>query len=281
MHEIVIFGLFILLMIRLIGSLICIDFYLTTKNKNLIFIIIGYSIQIPAGIFPYIVISIEDIILSELLLFLNALIVNIGIICVAWGVFSYFLHLPIKLLHLFWISISIMSLIIFFMDLSSAILLIIICTNIILSISYILVFAKRNEFKQKVGKSILWYFLGAATFSMYLPISVYITSQGHEYGLYFCEDISILLLNYGAAIVTYFLNLILLVHLEYSFSQSHKNQLKDKYSHNLGNILQILYGSIDLMNDKNIDEQTVQELKILHEKKLKEAAELIREIRKL
>ena len=42
--------------------------------------------------------------------------------------------------------------------------------------------------------------------------------------------------------------IILLIHVEYNFSQNQRFELKDKYSHNLGNILQFITGYIDLIS---------------------------------
>jgi light-regulated signal transduction histidine kinase (bacteriophytochrome) len=75
---------------------------------------------------------------------------------------------------------------------------------------------------------------------------------------------------------------VFLVHLEYNISNSQKFQLKDKYSHEMGNILQVIQSSIDLLSQKK-DQNDVDSLegRELIKTKCQEASTLIREIRDL
>ena len=75
---------------------------------------------------------------------------------------------------------------------------------------------------------------------------------------------------------------ILLIHVEYNFSNNQRFELKDKYSHNLGNILQYITGYSDILsqNDKSEDKES-SELQSLFKQKCKEASGLLREIRDL
>ena len=60
-----------------------------------------------------------------------------------------------------------------------------------------------------------------------------------------------------------------------------KDKLKDIYSHNLGNALQAIYTSVDLLLNPEINNKDSQEIKITLQDKLNEAAELLKEIRNL
>ena len=81
-------------------------------------------------------------------------------------------------------------------------------------------------------------------------------------------------------LLTHILLINLFIHLEYGITFTQKYGLKDKYSHNLGNIMQAISGAAFLIND-NLDENQVLELKDLIQSKTKEASNLIDEIREL
>ncbi len=72
------------------------------------------------------------------------------------------------------------------------------------------------------------------------------------------------------------------VHLEYGISNNQRFQLKDKYSHEIGNILQIIQSSMDIVS-QNKDKVNVEidEINDLVRTKCIEASTLIREIRSL
>jgi signal transduction histidine kinase len=76
--------------------------------------------------------------------------------------------------------------------------------------------------------------------------------------------------------------IILLVHLEYTISSRVKNNLKDKYSHDLGNVLQAIRTNCELARlRKMLSEKELGELDNLLEESNKEAARLINEIRNI
>ena len=75
--------------------------------------------------------------------------------------------------------------------------------------------------------------------------------------------------------------ILFIVHLEYVSTNKKKNDLKDKYSHNLGNIMQAISSAQELIDDKNIAKEKTSELNHLIKIKIDEASKLIREIRKL
>ena len=140
---------------------------------------------------------------------------------------------------------------------------------------------KLKKFKDFIGKSIRWYFITCGIIIGFLPISFFIFIQGEGYGLYNTDKILLIILNYSIGIVTHILLIVFLIHLEYNISIERQNQLKDKYSHNLGNIMQVIYSSADLFKRiakiENDDEDKLN----LIETKCKEAANLINEIRKI
>ena len=109
----------------------------------------------------------------------------------------------------------------------------------------------------------------------------YVTSvfQGYSYG-FFTEDFSIaMFINYFLGNISTLVILIYYIHLEYDISKTQKYELRDKYSHDLGNLIQVIYSATDLTKvsddlnkekDKNLD---------LIQKKCEEAAKLIKDIK--
>jgi hypothetical protein len=108
-----------------------------------------------------------------------------------------------------------------------------------------------------------------------------ITSMQYGYGAYDADDPIIIMTNYIPIIIATLLMILLLIHLEYNISDKKKFELKDKYSHNLGNIMQAISTANEIINKKEVSKAESTELGELIETKIKEASELIREIREL
>ncbi|MFX1325638.1 MAG: hypothetical protein ACFE8N_11825 [Promethearchaeota archaeon] len=114
-----------------------------------------------------------------------------------------------------------------------------------------------------------------------MPISSFILLQGEGYGLYYSTNSLLIILNYTVGILTNILLIVFLIHLEFILSNEQQNRLKDTYSHNLGNIMQIINSSSDLISmTTELSEQEKKNLTLIQEK-CKEASKLIKNIRKL
>jgi hypothetical protein len=100
-------------------------------------------------------------------------------------------------------------------------------------------------------------------------------------GSFQSQDFTMIVGAYTSIIIMTILVIAFIIHLEYTISHEQQNQLKDKYSHNLGNIMQVIYSSTDLFkkitNLESIDNDKLD----LIERKCKEASELIKEIREI
>ena len=74
----------------------------------------------------------------------------------------------------------------------------------------------------------------------------------------------------------------MLIHLEYGISTREVRNLKDKYSHDLGNIMQVIYTATEISNkEENFQKEILAEMKDLVQDKVKEASDLIKDIREL
>ncbi|MBD3343250.1 MAG: hypothetical protein GF353_29405 [Candidatus Lokiarchaeota archaeon] len=83
--------------------------------------------------------------------------------------------------------------------------------------------------------------------------------------------------------ITIFLvnGIIVFLEIEIKKNLQMKNNLKDLYSHNVGNTLQSIYLTFDLVKNKiNLEVEFIELFNLL-EKKINEASEFVREIRKL
>ncbi len=132
-----------------------------------------------------------------------------------------------------------------------------------------------------MGRSIIWFYVSALLLSLFIPVSIVINLQGYRYGLYNADEPVLIMLNYVPVILSSICLIILFVHLEYTTSSRKQLELKDNYSHDLGNILQVISSAFELIEMKGRSESETSELGELLKDKLNEAAKQIREIREL
>ncbi|MFX0043465.1 MAG: hypothetical protein ACFE8L_11190, partial [Candidatus Hodarchaeota archaeon] len=138
-----------------------------------------------------------------------------------------------------------------------------------------------NKLKKSMGRSIGWYYATIILFLSYFPVTIILYIQGYSYGLYNVDIPILIVLNYIPTISATILLIILLVHIEYNSSVSQKFELKDKYSHNLGNILQIISSSFELISNEAFTDTESIEMKNLLMDKINEASELLKDIREI
>lgn len=235
-----------------------------------------------APFFPIISDSIYDVLISDIFLLLNAIFASIATIFIVFGLFAYFMKISKNvLIILIIIVIFIPILTSLILGITNAIKLALLFHNLAYILAFIGPLFRLKSFKKQVGKSIRWYYGVLLSFFTYLPISFIIFLQGFSYGLYDVNNEFVIILNYIPSIATTILIVIFLIHIEYNNSTFLKNKLKDQYSHDLGNILQVLLSTTDLLKLKEAVEEDERDYIDLLKKKCKEASKLISEIRKL
>jgi hypothetical protein len=89
------------------------------------------------------------------------------------------------------------------------------------------------------------------------------------------------IINYSLAILMTVLILALFIYIERGITADDKFQLKDKYSHNLGNLLQIMLASVSLIEADQLTPDEKDENLSLIQSKFQEASDLLNEIRQL
>jgi len=282
MNDLVFLCLLFFIFVRILGLGVSIDFYYDTKDTKFIYFTLGWFFWIIAAFFPILAIINENNYLFEPFVVLNALFAALGGIFCMWGLFKYFLSIQPRLM----ISIIIVSIVMpIFLYITISFKISIQFSSLVLNLTlvstYVIIPLKRKNFKKDIGKSIRWFYATIFSFFILIPVSITISLSGESYGLYNSDNLLLLILNYVPTISSSILLIILLVHLEYTISSREKSELKDKFSHNLGNIMQVINSSSDLISlSANLNNQETSNLELIH-KKCKEASKLIKEIRKL
>jgi len=283
MHDLVLFGMIILSIIRLIGVIVSVDFYYDSKSKTYIYFCIGWSLWALSLIFLIFSANVNNQILQEFFQFMNYTLGPIAILFILAGLSSYYLKVNSSKLITFLLFLIVFPLIVFFtMGLNFVYIFSRIFTFLSYIIFYLLPVIKLKNFKEKVGKSIRWYYLSCFSIIYYIPLSIILSLDGESYGLYQSEDITTIILAYIPIILTTILLIAFMIHLEYNISYQHKKDLKDKYSHDLGNILQAIEPAHFITSsNNNINKENLFEAENIIKKKFREASDTIKEIRKL
>ncbi|NHI94690.1 MAG: hypothetical protein EAX96_19520 [Candidatus Lokiarchaeota archaeon] len=281
MNELVIFSLVNLTIIRLVGFGISLHYYFETKRKAHIYFMIGWLVFSLAPIPPIFSGLTNEVYLSQMFLLLNGILVSVGFLYITSGYFSYFIKIPkIIFLILTPIFISLPIILYFGLGIKIALNCSIFTYNAFLMGAFIIPVLKWENFKETVSKSIGLYFINLGILLIFIPISLFNILQGYSYGLYESNDVFLISINYTFGIISMILMIIYFLHLELTISNREKGNLKDKYSHNLGNILQTVYLSIGLLKQKKeIDLKERIDLVELIEKKINQAEKFLNEIR--
>ena len=282
MNDLVLFCLIFFIFVRAIGLGISLDFFYDTKDRKFVFFILCWILWIIAAIFPIFSNHVESNSLREFFLVLNAIFAVLAGIFYLWGIFNYFLSVSFKIMVILIIAFLIIPFFLYlFISYTISILFSALILNLLMINAYLVPLLKKREFVKYIGKSRRWFYATLVVFFAYFPTSIIISMLGEGYGLYNSENTLLIILNYLPSISATIMVLILLVHLEYTTSSRQKFELKDKYSHNLGNIMQVIYSASDII--KRIIKPDVNEEEKLEliEKKCKEAAKLINEIRNI
>ena len=91
-----------------------------------------------------------------------------------------------------------------------------------------------------------------------------------------------IIISYLSIIITTILIITFIIHLEYNITYEKKKDIKDKFSHDLGNILQAIESAhyLTRKNEKMVKNNSLEAENII-KKKFREASETLKQIRKL
>ncbi|NHI92820.1 MAG: hypothetical protein EAX96_09995 [Candidatus Lokiarchaeota archaeon] len=283
MNEIVLYSLISLLVIGIIAIGIFINFYLETKRKLFIFYIPGWIFFTLGNVGPILSIFSNNIIITQILLLSYGLLTPTGVFLIAIGGISYFTGISPKIIIILCSFFEVVSIILFItlgLDIALNFSFITIITGLISA--FIAPFFKWEQSKKILGKSSRLYFMDLIVISLFIPICFVIFSQGYSFGLFNSNDSLLIMLNYLSITCGTIFTIIYFINLEFSISNKERYDLKNKYSQNMGNLLQAIYLSIALVKEKkdltNIERS---DLAIVIEEKIGIAKEFLEEIRGL
>jgi len=282
MHVIALFGILLLIFWRVFGLIISIEFLRDLKESKFKILIIGWFIWILAGCSALLSDVFEIQILTDIFLLINGITVSIALLFVMMGLFSYFRELSGKtlaLLCIIFISFPLFAFLLGFysiaFNLSSVFLFLIVIVYSIVPLK------ERNTFKNKISmKSYYWYLIVLLTIYFYFLSYVIFVFQGYSFGFYSDEFSIPMFVNYFLGNISTIALIIYSIHLEYDISKIQKNKLIDKYSHDLGNIIQVISSAATLTHmNEDLNKEKAENLDLI-QKKCEEAAKLIKDIRK-
>lgn len=279
MHELVFFSLLILTFIRLVGLGVSLDLFLESKHSRYKTLTLGWTLWVITGIIPILSDNLVDITFSEILLVLNSIFLVVGFLLVTIGIISHFREIPTKIFIALTSFIVLPPILLYIINgFDSAISF---SSLGFLSVAILVVYGAwldRKNLRMLLGSSIKWFF-GTITFGfLYLINGALTVVEGYSFGLYQSDNVFMIARYYFFAIGITLLIIILIIHLEQSISYLQKFQLRDIYSHDLGNIMQIILNNLEAID--SIDENNQPNADLIKTKCI-EAGDLIKEIREI
>ena len=281
MNILITFSLIILLVIRIFILNMSISLYLDRRRKNFLVIIFGWIFTLLSGIFPLILEFENNTDLFSLVIVFNNYFFALGTIFVYGGFFYVFDFVSkdfIKSLSVLAIFGPLILWLFNFSSLSTILSSLLLYTVVLLITKYLIFNSK--EITDVIGGSIRYIYLTAGLGYIFVPLSIVIYIIEGSFDLYLSSNEFIIILNYMMAIIYSITFFALFVNLQYSIVTNLKNQLIDTYSHDLGNIIQIIYGGVSILEVTKDNEEILEKTLALLSKNCQKASKLIKKIRK-
>lgn len=274
----------VLTLIRIVGLGLSIEFFINLRKKRFIAPIAGWSCWVISGFLPIIADNIATGILTDVLLLMNAILGAEGLILIFMGIMSYFRFIPGKIMFSVSVLYMVLPVILYvlFGDTLALLLAVVMVFASYVLISLIVII-KGKEINRVIEGGAMWLYITLITVICYIILSIIliVTVEDYKYGLYYSTNLVAILTNYSAGILLTILFIVLFIHLERGIAKRDKFQLKDKYSHSIGNILQVIMSAASVFEmSGNLDSLERPYLNLIQEK-CHEAGELIKEIRTL
>ncbi len=284
MNYVLFFTQLALTFIRLIGLGIGLDFLISRKKKRFQGQVAGWSIWTLASILQILAQNVNDLAVANILDFLFAVCTLLGSFLIAISIIVYFRPISVRLIFLFTLLLLILPLISYFLfGIEIAVNFCIFFSFILVGGLYTIGVMESINFRTKVGQSVKWFYAIIGTVIIQLIVYIFITLQGVNLGVSSVElENEVLVgINNSFSIAILVLTVVLLIHLENSRMNLYNYQLKDKYSHDLGNILQVMVSAIHFIEKREIPAEEREKITDLLNRKSQEVSTLIQEIRKI
>ena len=194
MNDLILFSLFNLTFIRLVGTLISLKFYLESRRLRFLALVAGWAIWTITGILPIIaeIVFESSQFTAELLLVFNVIFAVVGFILITSAIFTYFVRYPsVKFVISLSLLLTIFPLLLFlFIDFSTAVTL---TGNLLIVLYFLALFMgiwERERLRAYIGASIgLLYGITVFILGYLVVVLVFVSKEGFIYGLYDSNDI--------------------------------------------------------------------------------------------
>ncbi|OLS26689.1 MAG: hypothetical protein HeimC3_07910 [Candidatus Heimdallarchaeota archaeon LC_3] len=278
------YSLIILIGLRFIGLTNGTEFFRNTKEQRFILLITGWVSWIVAGVIPIMADLVIDTYQKELLLLMNIIFFSIGVVLLLSSIISYFYPVSTPLV------IAVCSGIICFPLVFGLLTQIALARTITIFFGFgsyaiigILLYNRRNNLIRLFDKGLHWLYLAIFSFVIYIIISIslILTVDDYSYGLLNSTNDFAIIINYTMSIILTVLLIVIFIHFERSITNHEMLNLKDIYSHDIGNTLQTLMTASAIIEyNGNLEGSEREKLEMI-QVKAEDAGKLIKEIRKL
>ena len=258
--------------LRILGIFVSIDFFIRKREIKFIYFIMAWSCFFIC----------EFVLLFFMSSFINSLFGSLAMTFNTAGLLMYYIETKVKsIIKIIGVVTIIIFCLFLFLGEKNASNIGVFIFLIGFAIQIIAPLKKYSNFKKQIGKSIVWFYGILVSNFVFLPISFMITANGSIFDVYYLDNEILINIYFCGIINSHLLMLVFLIHFEYNHSNYLNHKLKDKYSHNLANILQSIQLSFDLLSHEIQSGQYNQNIFTLAKKKFKEATKLIKKIRDL
>jgi signal transduction histidine kinase len=283
MNDLFLFSSIVFTIIRVIGVGITYEFYLDARERVQKFFVLSWTFFAIGGIFPVIAQLTTDGLISDFMFLLSITFTSLAALLLIYTLHSYFSEIATKFFLLLVIIICCLPFSLYaIFGYKLAIQISVVTDYFIFLTFFMLPYLLKGKIQKFLDKRFIWYYITSGFFLALIVISIYNFTQGYSWGLYDADNVTLMIIQYSIGVCLTLSLLILIIFIDYAISLAGKSEMKDKYSHDLGNILQVILNANTLLSEKR-DMQDVERenLETLIQSKLQEAAKLIREIRQI
>jgi len=283
MNDLAFFSILTLTMLRITGLLVSIDFLVRKGEKlqkKFYLFAIGWSCWIVGSLISFISIMGENLSFKLQMVVFHDLSILLGALYLILAVISYFKQVQRNMVIIGSLTIAIFPMLIFYLfNYDLAELIIIILYIGLFTFLFSSALGERKDIRLHIRDSIKWFYSTILLSFFYAIFLVLMAINGKITDLSLMDEPLLITLYSFLSLTITLLVVVLTIHLEYSLSSIKKFKMKDDYSHELGNILQMILNSAEFnKNTETNDDRSANELII---KKCKDARFLITEIRDL
>ena len=272
MEQDIIIVIAIAFVIRTLGIIESIGFWIRGKKIRFIYFILGWACWTLEGLVTPIRMNQNNNGIFQFLDVGSELLISLGALLIAVGIGSYMFNIKVKMVLISSLILIIIPSFFLFINMYFLAKSFSTLTLLVLAPSLLLMgILNRNKLQDVVGYNIIWFYVAIGFSVIYGLVYILVGSNPDFATVEFLFS----------TLLTIFL-LILLIHFEQGVVEKDKFWLKDKYSHDLGNILQMIRGSASLIEKTPASEKKdIIEFLSLVEEKWIEASRLLNEIRGL